>query len=75
MLKKLGYAGMIGGALIAFPLLAQAADDTFVKEQATNQWRASKLVGVSVMGLLLVRGHTPLEQAVPAADDPGQASG
>ena len=50
MLKKLGYAGMIGGALIAFPLLAQAADDTFVKEQATNQWRASKLVGVSVMG-------------------------
>jgi sporulation protein YlmC with PRC-barrel domain len=50
MLKKLGYAGLIGGALIAFPSLVQAADDTFVKEQATNQWRASKLVGVSVMG-------------------------
>jgi hypothetical protein len=50
MLKKLGYAGLVGGALIAFPSLVQAADDTFVKEQATNQWRASKLVGVSVMG-------------------------
>ena len=41
---------LIGGALIALPSLVQAADDTFVKEQATNQWRASKLVGVSVMG-------------------------
>ena len=50
MLKKLGYAGLIGGALIALPSLVQAADDTFVKEQAVNQWRASKLVGVSVMG-------------------------
>jgi sporulation protein YlmC with PRC-barrel domain len=50
MLKKLGYAGLIGGALIALPALVQAADDTFVKEQATNQWRASKLVGVTVMG-------------------------
>jgi sporulation protein YlmC with PRC-barrel domain len=50
MLKKLGYVGLIGGALMAFPALAQAADDSFVKEQAMNQWRASKLVGVSVMG-------------------------
>jgi len=50
MLKTLGYAGLIGGALIALPALAQAADDTFVKDQAINQWRASKLVGVSVMG-------------------------
>jgi sporulation protein YlmC with PRC-barrel domain len=50
MLKKLGYAGLIGGALIALPSLVQAADDTFVKEQATDQWRASKLVGVAVMG-------------------------
>jgi sporulation protein YlmC with PRC-barrel domain len=50
MLKKLGYTGLIGGALIALPVLALAADDTFVKDQAINQWRASKLVGVSVMG-------------------------
>lgn len=50
MLKKLGSIGLIGGALMAFPALAQAADDSFVKEQAMNQWRASKLVGVSVMG-------------------------
>ena len=55
MLKNLGYAGLIGAALIAAPVLAppaaaQAAGDNFVKEQAINQWRASKLVGVSVMG-------------------------
>jgi hypothetical protein len=55
MLKNLGYAGLIGAALIAAPLLAQpaaaqAAGDNFVKEQSLNQWRASKLVGVSVMG-------------------------
>ena len=50
MLKKLGYVGLIGGALIALPALAQTAGDSFVKEQAINQWRASKLVGVSVMG-------------------------
>jgi hypothetical protein len=50
MLKRLGYAGLIGGALIALPVVAQAADDTFVKDQAIDQWRASKLVGVSVMG-------------------------
>ncbi|WP_246731824.1 PRC-barrel domain-containing protein [Methylocapsa sp. S129] len=50
MLKQLGYIGLIGGALVAFPALAQTAGDSFVKEQAINQWRASKLVGVSVMG-------------------------
>jgi sporulation protein YlmC with PRC-barrel domain len=50
MLKKLGSIGLLGGALMALPVLAQAADDSFVKEQSMNQWRASKLVGVSVMG-------------------------
>lgn len=55
MLKKLGYAGLVGVALMALPALAQpaaaqATGDNFVKEQAINQWRASKLVGVSVMG-------------------------
>jgi sporulation protein YlmC with PRC-barrel domain len=50
MLKKLGYIGLIGGALVALPPLAQAADESFVKEQSMNQWRASKLVGVSVIG-------------------------
>jgi sporulation protein YlmC with PRC-barrel domain len=49
MLKKLGYAGLLGGALIAFPALAWA-DDMFVKDQSLNQWRASKLVGVGVVG-------------------------
>ena len=50
MLKQLGTIGLLGGALVAFPALAQTAGDSFVKEQAINQWRASKLVGVSVMG-------------------------
>jgi hypothetical protein len=50
MLKQFGYASLIGAALIASPALAQTAGDTFVKEQAINQWRASKLVGVSVLG-------------------------
>jgi sporulation protein YlmC with PRC-barrel domain len=50
MLKQLGYAGLIGAALMATPVLAQTADNSFVKQQAINQWRASQLVGVSVMG-------------------------
>ena len=50
MLKRLGYAALIGGALIAAPAFAQTSNDTFVKEQAMNQWRASKLVGVKVVG-------------------------
>jgi len=51
MLKRLGYVALVGGALIALPALAQAAGDTpFVTNQAIDQWRASKLVGVSVMG-------------------------
>jgi sporulation protein YlmC with PRC-barrel domain len=49
MLKKLGYIGLLSGALMALPAMARA-DDTFVNNQAMNQWRASKLVGVSVMG-------------------------
>jgi sporulation protein YlmC with PRC-barrel domain len=50
MLRKLGYAALIGGTLIAAPAFAQTSNDTFVKEQAMNQWRASKLVGVKVVG-------------------------
>jgi sporulation protein YlmC with PRC-barrel domain len=50
MLKTFGYAALVGGLLIAFPAIAQTADEAFVKEQTMNQWRASKLVGVSVMG-------------------------
>lgn len=55
MLRKLGCAGLVGAALVALPALAlpvaaQTDNETFVKEQALNQWRASKLVGVSVMG-------------------------
>ncbi len=50
MLKTLGYAALIGGTLIALPAFAQTPNDTFVKEQAINQWRASKLVGVKVVG-------------------------
>ena len=51
MLKRFGYVALIGGALIALPALAQAAGDSlFVANQAIDQWRASKLKGVSVMG-------------------------
>jgi sporulation protein YlmC with PRC-barrel domain len=50
MLKTLGYAALIGGALVALPALAQDSSSPFVKNQAIDQWRASKLVGVSVMG-------------------------
>jgi sporulation protein YlmC with PRC-barrel domain len=50
MLKTLGYTALIGGLFVSFPVFAQTADQTFVKDQSTNQWRASKLVGVSVMG-------------------------
>jgi sporulation protein YlmC with PRC-barrel domain len=50
MLKTLGYAALIGGTLIAAPAFAQNSNDTFVKQQAMNQWRASKLVGVKIVG-------------------------
>jgi sporulation protein YlmC with PRC-barrel domain len=50
MLKTVGYAALIGGLFISFPAFAQTADEAFVKEQSMNQWRASKLVGVSVIG-------------------------
>jgi hypothetical protein len=51
MLKKIGYLALIGGALVALPALAQTSGDaSFVTNQAIDQWRASKLVGVSVMG-------------------------
>jgi sporulation protein YlmC with PRC-barrel domain len=50
MLKKLGYAALISGALIALPAFAETSGDPFVKAQAMDQWRASKLVGVKVVG-------------------------
>jgi sporulation protein YlmC with PRC-barrel domain len=50
MLKTVGYAALIAGMFISVPAFAQTADEAFVKEQSINQWRASKLVGVSVMG-------------------------
>jgi sporulation protein YlmC with PRC-barrel domain len=51
MLKQLGYVALIGGALIVLPASAQASSDSpFVNDQTIDQWRASKLVGLSVMG-------------------------
>ena len=50
MLKILGGAGLILGVVMTMPVSAQTADGPFVKDQAINQWRASKLVGVSVTG-------------------------
>jgi sporulation protein YlmC with PRC-barrel domain len=51
MFKKLGYVALMGGVLIALPTLASAAGDSpFVTNQSINQWRASKLAGISVMG-------------------------
>jgi sporulation protein YlmC with PRC-barrel domain len=49
MLNSFFLATALSGALIAFPALADS-NTTFVKNQALDQWRASKLVGVSVMG-------------------------
>jgi len=49
MLKQLGIAALFGAALIA-PASAQTSSDPFIKQQAVDQWRASKLVGVSVVG-------------------------
>ena len=34
----------------ALPAMAEMSSDSFVKEQTLDQWRASKLVGVSVVG-------------------------
>jgi hypothetical protein len=51
MMKRLGYVALIGGALVALPASAQTSSDSpFVKNQAVSEWRASKLIGVSVMG-------------------------
>jgi len=49
MLKQLCFAALVGGVFVV-PAVAQTSTDSFVKQQAINQWRASKLVGVSVMG-------------------------
>ena len=50
MLKQLGFAALLGGTLVMTPAMAQTSGDPFIKQQAINQWRASKLVGVTVMG-------------------------
>jgi PRC-barrel domain len=50
MLKTFGGATLILGIVMSMPVSAQTADGPFVKDQAINQWRASKLVGVSVTG-------------------------
>ena len=55
MLNKISYIGLISSAalslsLAAQPVFAQSAEEPFVKAQTLNQWRASKLVGVSVIG-------------------------
>ena len=50
MLKQLSFAALLGGILIAAPAMSETSGVPFVKQQAINQWRASKLVGVTVMG-------------------------
>jgi hypothetical protein len=40
MLKTFGSAAVITGLFISFPVFAQTADETFVKEQSSNQWRS-----------------------------------
>ena len=50
MLKQLGFAALLGGTLVMTPAMAQTSGDPFIKQQAINQWRASKLAGVTVMG-------------------------
>ena len=50
MLKQLGFAALLGATVFVTPAMAQTSGDPFVKQQAINQWRASKLVGVTVMG-------------------------
>jgi sporulation protein YlmC with PRC-barrel domain len=50
MLRNLGYAALLGGVLMAAPAWAETTGDPFVKQQAIDQWRASKLVGVNVVG-------------------------
>ncbi len=50
MLRSISYAALIGAALLAAPAFAETTNDAFVKQQAIDQWRASKLVGVSVLG-------------------------
>jgi hypothetical protein len=50
MLRSISYAALIGAALLAAPALADTTNDAFVKQQSIDQWRASKLVGVSVVG-------------------------
>src|SRR5579863_2159138 len=52
MLKQLGFAAaLLGGTLVMTPAMAQqTSGDPFIKQQEINKWRASKLVGVAVMG-------------------------
>ena len=50
MFRKLACAGVLSAALIGAAAIAQDASDAFVTQQAQNQWRISKLVGVAIVG-------------------------
>jgi sporulation protein YlmC with PRC-barrel domain len=51
MLKSIVLAGVCSVSfLAAAPAFAQAGKPQFVTQQTTNEWRASKLVGVDVYG-------------------------
>ena len=50
MLKSIVLAGVCSVSFLAAPAFAAPARPHFVTRQSTNEWRASKLVGVSVYG-------------------------
>jgi sporulation protein YlmC with PRC-barrel domain len=50
MSRKLAAALICGATLIAMPAVAQTAKPDFVTQQSSDEWRASKLVGVNVYG-------------------------
>jgi sporulation protein YlmC with PRC-barrel domain len=61
MFSKLAYAGLLAAVVIGPSALGQGANDAFVTQQGLNQWRISKLVGVTIVG--------PDEKSVGAVDD------
>ena len=50
MSKSTIAAALCAATLLSAPAIAQAAKPHFITRQATNEWRASKLVGVDVYG-------------------------
>lgn len=50
MLKSIVLASICSVSILAPPAFAQAGKPQFVTQQSTNEWRASKLVGVDVYG-------------------------